>query len=35
MEETIESGLIEYNTGVLQVDCLSVNLFVLGLSRLS
>ena len=34
-KETIETELIQYNTGVLQGDCLSLNLFVLSLNPLS
>ena len=34
-EETIESDHIQYSTGVLHGDCLSLNLFVLSLNRLS
>ena len=34
-KETIETELIQYNTGVLQGDCISLNLFVLSLNPLS
>ena len=34
-KETIETELIQYNTGVLQGECLSLNLFVLSLNPLS